>query len=349
MAALSDLGPVFSQPDPFAQDQPQPVVNPANPASSSKAVFQSQGNGHPAADKSVLDFNPRIATPDSQETLRPLDTHFLAAIDEIASGRPAALYVCIRSFGCDPTAQDGRSDIPFALARSLAVILIEIRRDIDLVATLPPDTLNNLLRFCHVDGKDVSPEGIRKSKAKLVEHFCPSMLEVATMDASSLRSVPVFGLWAYTAVLGGRILANVKKERLVSILQLAQQQSVMQGLAVPEITRPWRSWSCPDIDVLRQLSVTTLNAILGMTDLSAVDDECKESLVRQIIGFRGPSVDNSALPPATVEMLFSRGPLLRAFLSFFGVPFQHTVNLHCHQLLSLVPVQMSRTIPHKVV
>ena len=39
---------------------------------------------------------------------------------------------------------------------------------------------------------------------------------------------------------------------------------------------------------------------------------------------------------------------VRAFLACFRVPFDATVNLHYHQLLDLVPVGLSRAIPHKV-
>ena len=337
---IRDL-PVISQ-----DDEPEEVSFQL-PVSITLPAVRGEGvkRGNPVS--GPMDFNPGTSFPATQEALRPLDTEFLSSIDMVTEERPATLYVCIRSFGCDPTGSDGK-DISFAMARVLVMALIAARRDASSLHDLAPGVFSNLMRFCHVDTKDGSPEGIRKSLARFTEHFLPSMLTVATMDASQLQATPVFGLWAFTAILGGRILANVKKERLVSILQIAQQQAVLQGLADPAATRPWTSWSCPEQRVLQHLNLSTLNAIMWMTDLTADDDECKESLIRQIISFRGPVVDNTALPPATVEMLFNRGPLLRAFLAFFGVPFDATVNLHCHQLLEMVPVRLSRAIPHKV-
>ena len=334
--------PVISQ-----EDQPEEISFQL-PAAFLRPSALDEGVSRNHPEPALLDFNRRTSFPSTQEALRPLDFEFLPAIDLVTAERPASLYVCIRSFGCDPTGPDGKSDISFSTARALVVALIAARRDASSIHTLSPVMLLGLMRFCHVDVKDGSAEGARKSLAKFTEHFLPTMLSVATMDASRLQATPVFGLWAFTAILGGRILANVKKERLVSILQLAQQQSLLQGLAEPAIVRPWTAWSCPEQRVLQQLTVPALNAIMWMTDLTADDDECKESLIRQIISFRGPVVDNTALAPATVEMLFNRGPLLRAYLAFFGVPFDATVNLHCHQLLDLVPSRLSRAIPHRI-
>ena len=59
-------------------------------------------------------------------------------------------------------------------------------------------------------------------------------------------------------------MANVMKEHLVSISQLAQQQSLLQGLANPAIIRPLTSWSYPDQHVLQQSNLSALYAIVWM-------------------------------------------------------------------------------------
>lgn len=293
----------------------------------------------------IADFNPYGSTPRNQ-VLYPLGRILVNLIDKAITECPENLSLVIRSYGCDPLSQDGKSEISGPLARSLAETLISLRKDPSKLPSIRPEVIPHLLRFCHIDGKDSSAEGVRKSLAKLADHFLLPVLRVATFDEAFLRSTPVFGLWAFMATLGGKIVANVKKDVLINSVKLAQQQAVLQGFAVPKVVQPMTSWTFPDIPILRAMSLTVLNLMLGMTESTADDEDSKEEIIRQIISFQGPFVDNTAISRDVTRALLTRGPLLRGFLDGFGIPFASTVNLSVPQLESMIPTTLSNQIPH---